>query len=131
VFSEKERIENLALADSHLHSALGGSLADDDIELEMLSNLGQLQGLKQIAIPETDTNWAIMLVEATNLSDIIVYEPRRVQLYDRLEEVEEVYAAGIRFKIELVDVTDGDSSPGCCGAPIFQSSYFSESALCN
>jgi hypothetical protein len=120
VFPEMERLESLTLADPHLYRSLDGSLAHDDVELEMLLKLGELQGLKRIAIPQTDTNWVIMLVNANNLSKIMVYEPRYAHIYNIFEQVEDKYAAGIRFKIELVDVTAEDIFPSCYGTPIFE-----------
>ncbi len=120
MFPEMERLESLTLADPHLYRALDRSLAHDDVELEMLLKLGELQGLKRIAIPQTDTNWVIMLVDANNLSEIMVYEPRYAHIYNIFEEVEDKYVAGIRLKIELVDVTDEERFPSCYGTPTFE-----------
>lgn len=118
--SQKRNVSKILLLLTLIHRALDGSLAHDDVELAMLLKLGELQGLKRIAIPETDTNWVLMLVNANNLSEIMVYELRYAHIYNIFEEVEDKYAAGIRFKIELVDVTDEDRFPSCYGTPIFE-----------
>lgn len=125
MFLEMERLENVARADPHLHRALGGSLAHDDVELEMLSKLGELQGLTRVAISQTDTNWVLMLVDANNLSEIMLYEPRYPHIHNIFEGVEEAYAAGIRCKLELVDVMAEDIFPSCYGTPPFEDLLFS------
>jgi hypothetical protein len=86
----------------------------------ILSKLGKLQGLKRIAIPQTDPNWVYPFADAFNLSEIMVYEPRHAEIYDRFEEVDEAYAAGLQFNIELVDVTDIDLSLSCYDTPGFK-----------
>lgn len=129
MFPEMERLQNLTLADPHSYRALDGSLAHDDVELAMLLKLGELQGLKRIAIPETDTNWVIMLVDAINLLEIMVYEPRYAHIYNIFEEVEDKYAAGIRFKIEVVDATDEGRFPSCYGTPTFEDLRFATESV--
>ena len=122
VFPGNNLIKILLLLTPHLHRAQPQTWYD--LELEILSSLGKLQRLKRIAIPEFNTHWNTdwvhMLIYADNLSEIIVYEPRHLQIYNRFEEFEHAYAAGIRFDIELVDVTDIDLSPSCYDTPILR-----------
>jgi hypothetical protein len=77
----------------------------DDLEYSMLSDLTlNHQELKRIAIPETDTNWAWFLADSKNLSQIVVYKAKAKHIYERFEKIEEASAAGIQFKISLVDL---------------------------
>ncbi len=77
------------LADSHLYSALDGNFAPDGVELQVMLRLGELQGLQRIAIPQTDTHWVIMLVDAKKLSEIMVYKRIYAHNYETFEEVED------------------------------------------
>jgi hypothetical protein len=90
------------------------------METVMLNTLGKLQELKRIAIPQTYPSSVYPFADALNLSEIIVYEPKHAEFYDRFEEVDEAYAAGIQFNIELVDITDIDLSLSCYATPGFK-----------
>jgi hypothetical protein len=81
---------------------------DETMGLEdaMMINLGRFknrQKIKRVAIPNCSTNFTIFFHDAKNISEILVYVPIDGSTYERFDRVEESYADGIRFNIELTE----------------------------
>jgi hypothetical protein len=81
---------------------------DETMELEdaMMINLGRFknrQKIKRVAIPNCSTNFTIFFHDAKNISEILVYVPIDGSTYEKFDRVEEFYAGGIRFNIELTE----------------------------
>lgn len=86
----------------------GNNDPDDNMDLEMalmvdLGDCENCQKIKRVAIPESHTNWTVFFSDANNISEILVYVPIDGSTYKRLDRVEESYADGIRFNIELTE----------------------------
>jgi hypothetical protein len=77
-----------------------------DLEMTLLYDLGKCensQKIKRVAIPESSPNFTIFFSDAKNISEILVYVPIDGSTYERFDRVEESYADGIRFNIELTE----------------------------
>jgi hypothetical protein len=86
----------------------GNNDPDDNMDLEMalmvdLGDCENCQKIKRVAIPESHTNWTVFFSDANNISEILVYVPIDGGTYKRFDRVEESYADGIRFNIELTE----------------------------